>query len=241
VVQEVARASYAVVICGSRLVPWDCFNQWPLRRASIERTTSSRLPAVLKYRSGSSSSDGTQALLRMLHETRSSDATDPRDKVFALLGMLPDQERSTYLGLIDYSASIEYIYQNTACDILLDTGSLRFLSAVQPHTWTSHSSLSKPKSWVPDWSQTSDVTPLALGHNFVQPYNAGGRYVDLSDYTHAGLSLRGVRVAEVHLVSKTAKSDESNLGSIREGHLHSWCDTVQAEVRKYREPLTQPS
>jgi hypothetical protein len=166
----------------------------------------------------------------MLHETRSSLATDPRDKVFALLGMLTDLERSTYLGLIDYSAPVEHVYQKTIEDILYDTGSLRFLSAVQPHASSHPSSLGELKSWVPDWSRTSDVTPLALGQTFVRPYNAGGRFSDMSGAGYAGLSVRGLTVAEVHLVSKEVAEARPTLHSPYSGGLQSWCDAVQEEV-----------
>jgi hypothetical protein len=226
----VSLATYAVVTCGSQIVPWHCFNQWPLRQASIGGTTSTRLPAVLNYRSGSSSIDGTQSLLRMLHETRSSDATDPRDKVIALLGMLTDRERATYLGLVDYSIPSGYLYQKTASVMLDETGSLHFLSAVQPRTSNCQSSLSELPSWVPDWSQQSDVTPMALGQNFVEPYNAGGRFIHLHGHNAAVLSTHGVRVAEVRLVSKGGTEARPSRYPSYGGFLQSWCDDVERDV-----------
>lgn len=158
VIQEVARSQAAVVICGSRAVPWDCFNIWPIRQTSTVQP-----PSILNYRSGFTPTKGS--LLKLLHETRSSLATDHRDKVIGLLGLIPNEEQ--WISLIDYAAPVEDIYTQVAMTIIEDSLSLQILSAVQ----RSHRRL---PSWVPDWSEKPAVNALGLGNDYVEPYNAGG-------------------------------------------------------------------
>ena len=76
-----------------------------------------------------------------------SRATDPRDLVYALLGIASDAEE---LGIeIDYSKSVQEVFTNTAVAILC-TGRIEVLAHAQHPQLT----LGLP-SWVPDVSSTS--------------------------------------------------------------------------------------
>jgi hypothetical protein len=206
VIQEVARSKTAIVICGSRVVSWYCLTRWPMRQAALQRSDvleSDVLPGVLNYTSGFASSTGTEALLRMLRETRASSATDPRDKVFALLGLLSDEERHIYERLVDYSVPVDHIYVRTALSIIQESKSLRVLSAVQPPLFPMEpSALDDLPSWVPNWSCPTHVVPLGLGQNSVEPYNAGGRSCIMRNDVAYDIVLRGVRVAKVQRIGK---------------------------------------
>ncbi|KAF2027293.1 hypothetical protein EK21DRAFT_72158 [Setomelanomma holmii] len=214
VIQEVARSKVAVVICGSRVVSWDCFTRWPFRQATLPKSDvlwSDHTPGVLNYSSGFASSTGTEALLRMLRETRASGATDPRDKVFALLGLLSDEERHIYSRLVDYYSPVNIIYWRTAYKMINQSKSLRLLSAVQPPSLAmEHSTLDDMPSWVPNWTRPTYVLPLGLGQTFVEPYNAGGRPCEFRWDVIKGLELRGVCVAEVQCIGDGPDALTSN-------------------------------
>ncbi|KAH7093600.1 heterokaryon incompatibility protein-domain-containing protein [Paraphoma chrysanthemicola] len=214
VIQEVARSKSAIVICGTRAVAWDCFTRWPTRQACLpvpDVTWADYIPGVLNYNSGFASSTGTEALLRTLCETRASGATDPRDKVFALLGLLSDEEQKTYGSLINYSTPVDRVYLDTALKMIFESKSLRVMSAVQHRMCSSPPDvLDDLPSWVPNWSRAGHVLPLGLGQQFVEPFNAGGRYCTAEIGSNGNLLLRGLRVAQVQRISNGPDSSSSS-------------------------------
>ncbi|KAH7084415.1 heterokaryon incompatibility protein-domain-containing protein [Paraphoma chrysanthemicola] len=82
------------------------------------------------------------------HGPHHLDATDPRDKVFALLDLATDQEELEHAGIFpDYEKSFQEVYTMTMA-VLLQQGHISLLSMCQPRK-----SPGLP-SWVPDWSQS---------------------------------------------------------------------------------------
>jgi len=97
-------------------------------------------------------------------------STDPRDRIFALLGMPfagNDPEARTLLAP-DYSRDVRSVYTEAARRILEQDQHLRLLSTVQhgPELDPSY------PSWVPRWDQTPYAEPLALRDE--QGYYANG-------------------------------------------------------------------
>jgi hypothetical protein len=88
---------------------------------------------------------------------RSLQATEPRDKVFALHGLL--QRLNASLESPDYTKSIWEIYVNTAAAAISIDGSLRILGGL-----TGSSNLNLP-SWCPDWSDHQHITEVAEWQN----------------------------------------------------------------------------
>lgn len=174
VIQEVARSRSAVVICGSRAVSWDCFARWPFRTLARGEGLDYDLPGILNYPSGFTPTSGGDSLLQLLYDNRNAFCTDPRDKVFGILGLMEDN--SPYLRLIDYHLSVQEVYTQTAANLITDSQSLRLLSAAGYRYSSSVSKDDLTPSWVPDWRYPRPWTSLALGKTFVEPFNAGGRY-----------------------------------------------------------------
>lgn len=84
------------------------------------------------------------------------DATDPRDKVFAVLGLV-GKEYIDSLPDIDYSKSIEQVYQEASSFIIMKEKSLDLLLAA--------SGLNDEgilPSWVPDWRRAANEYRPAL-------------------------------------------------------------------------------
>jgi hypothetical protein len=80
-------------------------------------------------------------LLEQSHPFR---ASDPRDKVYSLLGLAADRDE---IGLpVDYACTVEQLYTNVATVILQKSPDIEFL-----YNNLDKKSLSLP-SWVPDWS-----------------------------------------------------------------------------------------
>ncbi|KAJ3955943.1 hypothetical protein N0V92_007533 [Colletotrichum tropicale] len=107
-------------------------------------------------------------LLRVLDLFRGTDATDPRDKVFAFLNIASDADQ---LSLVpDYKASVQSVFRKTAEAILRTTKSLSIFSQVQEPCDTQIPHLS---GWVPDFSARLSCTPLDTGDDDV-PFCASG-------------------------------------------------------------------
>ena len=171
VIQEVARSRSAVVICGARAVSWDCFARWPFRTRG--EGSAYALPGILNYPSGFTPTSGGDSLLQLLYDNRNAMASDPRDKVFGVLGLMEDN--SPYLSLIDYELSCEKAYMQVAIGLWTESCSLRLLSAAGYQNRERASERKALPSWVPDWRSPWPGTSFALGKTFVEPFNAGGR------------------------------------------------------------------
>jgi len=144
VLQEVALAECALTICGSKCVPWTCFPAWwASNRASLGELVNPP-PGTLAY---DPLVTKRLSLLQQLHDTRYSKATDPRDKVYALMGLLSPEDRSSLM--VDYTKSVSHVYMEAAEAIVRRDHSLKLLSAVQPSDHSLHGS--DLPSWVPDW------------------------------------------------------------------------------------------
>lgn len=81
------------------------------------------------------------------------DCRNPRDKVFALISILLDNEAAG--SLIDYSASVEQVYTVTAHYLIMSSRNLQHLAFISPCRLPDdfgepQESLKLP-SWVPDW------------------------------------------------------------------------------------------
>jgi hypothetical protein len=152
ILQEVFKCPFgkAVIVCGDTWVDWSTVMYLKpviddIRDKAIFKHWHEPIPwpYVLILQSYSSFS-ARKSLYNFLLETRDFGATDPRDKLFALLPLLED---ACYEGpVVDYALSSAQVYINVA-EYLLQDG-LQFLSLAQgPPTVRSL------PSWVPDWSQ----------------------------------------------------------------------------------------
>ncbi|MBE3049444.1 HET domain-containing protein [Candidatus Bathyarchaeota archaeon] len=105
----------------------------------------------------------TPAVLEMLVHCRFRHATDPRDKVYALLSLDVADHNHTPLGLkADYATPTSVVYSNAARQLVLRFNNLDLFGACIP------SSMEGLPSWAPDWSITSPA-PRSL------MYDAFGR------------------------------------------------------------------
>jgi hypothetical protein len=91
-------------------------------------------------------------MLPLLLSSRACDATDKRDKVFALLGLASDTDHK---GLaVDYTLRWEYIYRDAARVFLERENAIEIF--VEAGAWSGGTSTNPSglPSWVPDWSVT---------------------------------------------------------------------------------------
>ncbi|KAL1607978.1 Folylpolyglutamate synthetase [Paraconiothyrium brasiliense] len=140
---------------------------------SLERSQQFWVPLVGAWeRVNRRSDDKKVKLIDMLLQTSVTSAltaTDPRDRIYGLFGIVEDADE---LGIkVDYSQSVESIYEGVA-RALLRTEGLKMLQCCQYSA--RHRSGTLP-SWVPDWS--SSLRQLLDGLRILLPsgvYNASG-------------------------------------------------------------------
>jgi hypothetical protein len=141
------------------------------------------------------------------HGPHHLDSSDPRDKIFALLGLTSDRKDLSERGVNpDYTKSCRDVY-TIATSVLLQQGHVSLLSLVQPHQSSAHGNL---PSWVPDWYQPITV-PLQIvndDHIILQPeFGASGTNnptpvvkVNRNASGILGISLEGYVCDKVHSV-----------------------------------------
>jgi hypothetical protein len=143
VLQEAANARVAVVLCGQKSVSTKVFAQVP----SMLGLDQTYYRAVLDIMPGFSRTESwwkqNRSLLILMKKFRSSQATDARDMVYALLGLSSDAGRSGVL-LPDYTKNEKQVVQTTVSYLLLPTN----------HNWSLLDFL--------DWDMSAFLTYIDL-------------------------------------------------------------------------------
>lgn len=98
-----------------------------------------------------------QRLLEVMRLSRKKKTTDFRDRVFAILGVLPEEIRDRIK--VDYSASLRDIYTDVFELVVTGTGRLDILCE-SIHFPLYRKAVELP-SWLPDWSHIPMVSSLA--------------------------------------------------------------------------------
>jgi hypothetical protein len=194
VVQEIAVAQDVLVQCGKLTICWDVLRKayagphsiYSLCRSHSDQTLPSifrKLDLVREIMSRG----GRIELLDLMAGYRYCQATDPRDKIFALMGLIPpDFGNSDERLAPDYAVPYEEIFMRTVRFLITVTGNLDILSYCDaPYDQTNIANLMSDSifnksvstlsertalpSWVPDWSRTTSASPLRLRNSISVP------------------------------------------------------------------------
>ncbi|EOA81405.1 hypothetical protein ACJQWK_10623 [Exserohilum turcicum] len=144
VIQEVALARKLLMVTGDAECALDANLMSRIRgRAKISRL---KVPGPLAW--DPLASAPTRDLLALLLVSRHCDSTDPRDKVYSLLGLVG--ERLQQLITIDYSQSVEEVLTRTAAAIIICREDFELLAYASLSLGPKHMEKGLP-TWVPDW------------------------------------------------------------------------------------------
>ncbi|KAK6193662.1 hypothetical protein LQW54_012245 [Pestalotiopsis sp. IQ-011] len=141
VLQEVALARKAILMCGEQSFPWN------LVRENAKCAGSGYLPPVFHFDHNAYSNPNQ--VINLLGLAKSCHAADPRDKVFALLGLLPSRRIGNLAA--DYSLTVEEVYMRVALQLASHVGWLPILAQAGTEAQNKSDLYSLP-SWVPDWT-----------------------------------------------------------------------------------------
>ena len=214
VIQEVSVARSAVVYCGDEAISWhqldnvcdilkaedDALQAMFYKSPSFIRTLTFGGPRGLQLSRYSPSADAPP-LLELLLSHKSKKSTDPKDKVYALVGI--SSTRHTF-GPIDYSRSMREIYTHTARHIITTSQKLDVICVKQHNV----NQFNLP-SWAPDWTRPpthSGHTVIGLQHH--EPaFAAAGTSVSDAKFLDEGYVLQtsGVVLDTLKLVGMPFK------------------------------------
>jgi hypothetical protein len=168
IIQEVMLSWNATVVCGTHRFPWPelrdavlCTRTCPCLPIVLHNQSLSfcQLGALSDLHSGLPASGGNSRLVlpNLLHILRSSRCRDPRDQVYALMGMAAypfggighSDPVDVKLPPPDYSKPVEVVYQETTEALIKEYGNLKALLNIGA---PSNRTYPHMPSWVMDWS-----------------------------------------------------------------------------------------
>lgn len=160
-IQELALPPKVIVQCGRHRIPWANFAQTielsyidsnhstETSRAKTMALTRSKYQSEITYEYG---------LLSLAWKFRHSEVDDDRDKLYALLGLLPEEEQ---IIQVDYSKNSDQVYMEFAQAWINHYGSLLILNLAQRQQRGQHS------TWYPRWSEPfGDYPQFFCGSTF---------------------------------------------------------------------------
>ncbi|KAJ4855732.1 heterokaryon incompatibility protein (HET) domain-containing protein [Trichoderma breve] len=167
VVQEACLAQEASVQCGNKSIGWPEFYMGFILSIIMgtkglegrpDRILRGGLVSIMMVKGEMLFADPTQQgvdLLWLLRKVLPLNATDPRDKIYSILGLVKGDVAQEYGITPDYTLSVEECYKKAAMAVMSQTENLDAL--VLDHATSSPLKL---PSWVPDWSHLPSPAPV---------------------------------------------------------------------------------
>ena len=209
--QELFLGLKKVGKCGPHSIDWECvtriskyvtdttWGRWLYNSAATESLH--QVPNLIEATRKTKVTRESDLLLYALIRFRRYEVSDPRDKVFALLGLVSDSIKQSPRLWPAYKAhSVEETYISAAIYLLEDSDHLLLLA----HAEGSSRDNEKLPSWVPDW-RCSDVVGIGItGYaRFTAASNVPRKlHIDKDKFT---LTVRGTRLDQIEHVAETKK------------------------------------
>lgn len=234
--QEAVLPPSTTVLCGSLQLPWstlstaaDNFNHHDRNECcetkeeaeTVLDRSSYRIDSITYHRQTASSQ---RDIMEMLNECRHRRATDPRDMVFALLGLIGSD---AWLS-VDYSLDWRQVYQAATKNLIHITRDLTPLLRI-----TEFDRDPILPSWATDWrartdAATANMDVLWLGGRSL--YNASaGMELDLGPCLGSELALKGVVVDEITILGRPLALDITVNDADRNELLSQWEGLLEGE------------
>ncbi|KAI1193673.1 heterokaryon incompatibility protein-domain-containing protein [Nemania serpens] len=223
IIQEAILARQGLVICGDKSVPWLMFErvahdiytyhynvkmipEWETIRGAVEGLDMMRLARRDQRRRHSASISSKlqfgalheySKVLDLLFDTRNFLSSDPRDKLYGLLGLTNQKLQHKYIHP-NYSLSVEEVFRSFAVWEVLINRSLRVLGISSD----KNSALSSLPSWAPDFTHLSQRMPLLRREKRVSFRSSGNTAVEAHiSEDETTLCLKGQVMDRVHTLA----------------------------------------
>jgi hypothetical protein len=160
VIQEIANAKSATIHFGGDAAGWSVLEEERLKTLAIHDIVPKWISSIYLGQDYTISN-----LSDLLFSTTSSKASDPRDKVFALLGLIND---ATEFGLIaDYSLTLEEVQVGVSAFVIIHEDDCSILTNARG----MYSKFpGQVPSWVPIWDRRYKSIPIPRGSETFDSY-----------------------------------------------------------------------
>ncbi|KAI1119980.1 hypothetical protein F5Y10DRAFT_259282 [Nemania abortiva] len=168
ILQEVHNGTSVRIYCGTRWLPWETYRDVSraFRRSDLDlrgifmrdvlEETQEFIWYILCYEGPNALDlEEKDELLDYLAWCQSKRCTDPKDKLYALLGVLPEAIKNHFQP--DYSVSVKRVYTDIVEYILGSTRRLDILCHATKLGTHLHNNKYFLPSWIPDWSYQLQV------------------------------------------------------------------------------------
>lgn len=160
VVQELVLAREAILVCGWKEISWDTFSigvKTGLTSGQLDEPFLGIVPgiectnfnALVSVHSRDIGCSSTDQLLDLLVRFRTREATDPRDKVYSLLGLIENIEDIDLVPDYRPSCTAAEVFTKTATVLLRGSGNLDIFGQCPA---APNIELGALPTWVADWS-----------------------------------------------------------------------------------------
>ncbi len=212
----------ARVWCGSKSVSWINVTVAAVRIQSHKDDMRQYFPAIENILCLESLRDQAQnlitatnpiveweAILDLVTRFRRFQATNPRDKIYALLGMIFKQSgRPSRAIQPSYTSSVKDVFTSFAVDMLQKSSDLRILRQC------SSAMIEGLPSWAPDWSCHTSTLPLP-NNSSVGVLNVPWWTQSFKDFDDSGQSLDMQGVRSLKLAGYSANEEERRQEELR--------------------------
>lgn len=245
IIQEIVLAQKILIFCGKYQIQWEelwrasrflIYSSWSLRLA--ERTNAefplAQGPEAWTLARGAIKHGGAALALNCLGvqtiHVRPTQTTDPRDKIYSLLGftappMFTKDPAATLVA--DYKKSVQRVYTEAARAILLDSENLLGLCLIEEKSERTTPGL---PSWVPDYN-TRGGRPAPLSsigrlaeNGALTFYRASGSFPRHLSFPLGENPILQTSGHEFDSISRTTSSN--NDLHIIGGHFVDWLDLI---------------
>ena len=225
--QEVVSAKSARMICGDWSLPWSTVEGYLQADYMVSSTRSQGLRSTsYKGISPHAISDTRIAialgselwpasrlhLIHMLQATRQLQATEPSDKVFAVLGVATDNIPRILKP--DYTPPWQTVYTRAAQVTIENSGTLQILEDVEVKDKASGL-----PSWVPNWQTFPAIRSGFAGVDYMHHSADGGIDVKLRDVGDpAVLAVQGLRLGAIQSTGHCPSTNYNGPGDFASLH-----------------------
>jgi len=214
-IQEIKLAQDALVVWGEQCLPWaevGLTASWVLHnkfkgneasRNSLDQIYVGDVNNIYK------SNPGSWPLLEVLQQFRMCQSTDPRDKVYGLIGLAGSQSDRN-LMVPDYTKSTAQVFTDTALHTITRTKHLLVFAHVAHHA--DYDGDEYYRSWAPRWDIPRDTVSIGQGEVVLKSGACSGREAQFVVIKHPEgeqLCLTGITHAKVTTVDKIFDLDSS--------------------------------
>ena len=241
VVQELVVSSMAVVRCGSLTIRWEHVEYiarsllatgWAgaLQQIYGVSVTPNFVQTISNCRTSFAEvkGGGRIPLSLLLSATRRFQATDPRDKIIAVVGLAGYRTVGMRISrILDYDRPVTQLYRDVTGHLIQSQRSLTLLSSVEDF---SYRRFHKLPSWVPDYSVWQRHTvlgaPIRVSH---LKYRAAGHKPFSARWTEGSelLAVDGFCQDEIETVSEEALERDVQTTAI----ISQWLQLVESLIR----------